>query len=155
MREIYTNHSLRASGATKLFQKEVPEKVIQEITGHRSLKALRKYEKVSSVQKIAASNILTGASKENFNAEVKRLNTNVSSSSPPLFTTAPLPELRVSSSSIRPLVFNPVINSNGSGPINFNFNMGGCSTTPSVSLPPDELLLILDIEEFLKDTGSL
>ena len=36
----FTNYSLRASGTTELFQKEVPEKVIQEITGHRSLKAL-------------------------------------------------------------------------------------------------------------------
>ena len=37
----FTNYSLRASGTTELFQKEVPEKVIQEITGHRSLKVLR------------------------------------------------------------------------------------------------------------------
>ena len=32
-----TNHSLRASGTTELFQAQVPEKVIQERTGHRSL----------------------------------------------------------------------------------------------------------------------
>jgi len=30
----FTNHSLRATGATELFQHEVPEKVIQDITGH-------------------------------------------------------------------------------------------------------------------------
>ena len=43
----YTNHSLRASGATELFQSEVLEKVIQEITGHRSVKHfgnMKKYQ---------------------------------------------------------------------------------------------------------------
>ena len=35
-----TNHSLRATGASILFQSNVPEKIIQERTGHRSLKAL-------------------------------------------------------------------------------------------------------------------
>ena len=39
-----TNHSLRATGATTLFQSKVPEKIIQKTTGHRSLEALRKYE---------------------------------------------------------------------------------------------------------------
>ena len=29
-----TNHSLRATGATTLFQNNVPEKVIQKLTGH-------------------------------------------------------------------------------------------------------------------------
>ena len=43
----YTNHSLRASGATQLFQNNVPEKVIREATGHRSTKALRQYERVA------------------------------------------------------------------------------------------------------------
>ena len=37
----YTNHSLRAYGATTLFQGQVPEKLIQQRTGHRSLDALR------------------------------------------------------------------------------------------------------------------
>ena len=49
----YTNHSLRATGATELFQSNVPEKVIQNITGHRSIKALRQYEKVGDIQKQA------------------------------------------------------------------------------------------------------
>ena len=55
----FTNHSLRASGATSLFQGEAPEKVIQEFTGHRSVKVLRRqYEKVANLQNQA--NILTG-----------------------------------------------------------------------------------------------
>ena len=39
-----TNHSLRATGATRLYEKGAPEKLIQERTGHRSLEALRAYE---------------------------------------------------------------------------------------------------------------
>ncbi len=35
-----TNHSLRATSATQLYRSGVPEKVIQERTGHRSLEAL-------------------------------------------------------------------------------------------------------------------
>ena len=36
------------------------KKVIQEVTGHRSTKALRQYERVAVQQKQVASNILTG-----------------------------------------------------------------------------------------------
>ena len=39
-----TNHSLRATGASELFEAGVPEKIIKERTGHRSLEALRLYE---------------------------------------------------------------------------------------------------------------
>ena len=33
----YTNHSLRSTAATKLYQNSVDEQIIMEITGHRSL----------------------------------------------------------------------------------------------------------------------
>ena len=33
----YTNHSLKATGATRMYVNDVDEQVIQEITGHRSL----------------------------------------------------------------------------------------------------------------------
>ena len=55
--ETRTNHSLRATAATALFQADVPEKVIQERTGHRSLDALRKYERSTERQHGAASKI--------------------------------------------------------------------------------------------------
>ena len=41
----YTNHSLRATAASRMFEKGVPEKIIAERTGHRSLSGLRAYEK--------------------------------------------------------------------------------------------------------------
>ena len=42
-----TNHSLRATGASELFKRGVPEKIVQERTEHRSLEALRTYERSS------------------------------------------------------------------------------------------------------------
>ena len=60
----FTNHSLRATGATQLFRNNVPEKVIQEFTGHRSIKSLRQYEKPSMQQKMCASNVLTRCDEE-------------------------------------------------------------------------------------------
>ena len=45
----YTNHSLRATVATRLYQSNFDEQVIQEVTGHRSL-AVRSYKRTSSEQ---------------------------------------------------------------------------------------------------------
>ena len=58
-----TNHSLRATGTTELYESGVPEKLIQERTGHRSLEALRVilYERTSILkqQNKAVSSIAT------------------------------------------------------------------------------------------------
>ena len=56
---VGTNHSLRATGATCLFNAGMPEKVIQKTTGHRSIKALKGYEKVSMDQHQASTRVLT------------------------------------------------------------------------------------------------
>ena len=46
-----TNHSMRATSVTQMYATGVPEKVIQERTGHRSLEALRVYERtVNSIR---------------------------------------------------------------------------------------------------------
>ena len=58
-----SNHSLRTTGATELYQAGVPEKVIQERTGHLSLTDLRQYECTSGQQHEAVSRVL--AAKEN------------------------------------------------------------------------------------------
>ena len=54
-----TNHSLRATGATQMYHIGVPEKIIQERTGHRSLEGLRSYERSNEQQHQAASAILS------------------------------------------------------------------------------------------------
>lgn len=50
---LYTNHSLRATSITRMFKADVPEKIIAEKSGHKSLKALRMYEHTSSQQEQA------------------------------------------------------------------------------------------------------
>ena len=53
-----TNHCLRATGATRLFEANVPEKLIQERTGHRSIGTLRQYERTSTQQQQAVSSVI-------------------------------------------------------------------------------------------------
>ena len=55
----YTNHSLRATSASRLFPDDVPEKVIQERTGHRSLAGLRAYERTTEDQERTAAKVLS------------------------------------------------------------------------------------------------
>ena len=50
LRNRYTNHSLRATAATRMFATGVPEKVIAEFTGHKSSKALQVYERTTDEQ---------------------------------------------------------------------------------------------------------
>ena len=56
----FTNHSLRASTATRLFRKGVDEQLIAEQTGHRSLSALRRYKRPDLNLKAAVSDVLQG-----------------------------------------------------------------------------------------------
>ena len=57
-----TNHSLRATGATRLFEANVPEKRIQERTGHKSVDALRLYEHTSVRQQKSVSAVICSRS---------------------------------------------------------------------------------------------
>ena len=54
----FTNHSLRRSCATNLYDNGVPEQVIQETTGHRSVEGVRAYKCTSSAMKRKMSAIL-------------------------------------------------------------------------------------------------
>lgn len=54
-----TNHSLRATAATQMFRQSAPKKVIQEQTGHRSIEALRSYERHDEIQHKAVSYLLS------------------------------------------------------------------------------------------------
>ena len=57
-----TNHSLQVTGATRMYTGGVGEKTIQTRTGHKSLDALRVYERPSCEQQKQACDILSGAS---------------------------------------------------------------------------------------------
>ena len=76
-----TNHSLRATGASALFNAGVPEKMIRDVTGHRS-SALLQYERPNLEQKQAVSQILVQGGKGNIPA---------SSTSPA--STSPIPSV--------------------------------------------------------------
>ena len=53
-----TNHSLRATAATRLYQAGIDEQLVIEMTGHRSLDGVRGYKHTSMPQKEALSDIL-------------------------------------------------------------------------------------------------
>ena len=53
-----TNHSLRVTTASRLFQNGVPEQLIMERTGHRSTSGVRVYKRTSNDQKRELSDIL-------------------------------------------------------------------------------------------------
>ena len=76
-----TNHSLRATSATQMYDKGVPEKIIQERTGHRSLEALRMYERTNEHQHQAVSAILSApssSSSTSYNQYIEREKVNIS-----------------------------------------------------------------------------
>ena len=56
----FTNHSLRRSCATRLYDAGIPEQVIQETTGHRSSDGVKAYKCTSTSLKRKASEILQG-----------------------------------------------------------------------------------------------
>ena len=81
----FTNHSLLAYGTTSLFQAHVPEKPIQQRTGHKSLKALRQYERTSDCQLLDVSNVVSNSCGIDATSSVS-VESSVSISMPP--TTA-------------------------------------------------------------------
>ena len=59
-----TNHSLRATAATRLYQSGVDEQLVMERTGYRSLEGVRSYKRTSDTQCQALSDILNCPSKK-------------------------------------------------------------------------------------------
>ena len=54
----YTNHSLRVSAATRLFNSGVDEQAILSITGHSSTDGVRAYKRMSEKLKEFTSDVL-------------------------------------------------------------------------------------------------
>ena len=55
----FTNHSLRATCATRMYDKNVPEQIIKEMTGPRS-ECIRVYKRTSETLQEAASKVVSG-----------------------------------------------------------------------------------------------
>ncbi len=53
-----TNHSLRVTAATRLYQAGVNEQLIMKRIGHRSIEGIRLYKRVSDIQEQAVSAII-------------------------------------------------------------------------------------------------
>lgn len=68
--EIEGNKSLRVAGVSCLFNAGVPEKIIQQRSGHRSVDGLRVYERVTNS---AVSKILTNSDTLNFDNTLAQL----------------------------------------------------------------------------------
>ena len=58
-----TNHSLRATAATRLYQAGIDEQLIMETTGHHSLEGVRSYKRTNTEQQESVSGILSLAKK--------------------------------------------------------------------------------------------
>ena len=54
-----TNHSLRATAATRLYSSGIDEQLVMECTGHRSTEGIRSYKRTSSEQQKEVSDILS------------------------------------------------------------------------------------------------
>ena len=65
--DILIIYSLRATGASELFQNGISEKVIQLHTGHLSLQGLRHYKRVTDEQQLEATRVLSVLSFESKN----------------------------------------------------------------------------------------
>ena len=65
-----TNHSLRATSASEMFAHQVPEKLIQERTGHHSLEALRTYERSNEEQHRAVSSVLCDSKPSTYSQQI-------------------------------------------------------------------------------------
>ena len=75
-----TNHSLRRSGTTRLFQQVIDCKLIKEFTGHTS-DAVDNYQVTSDDQRAKMSSIIQGESCESNESQLKQADLQVTLSS--------------------------------------------------------------------------
>jgi len=64
------NHTLRATGMSGMFAANVPEKIVQQRTGNRSLDGLRRYERTSLEQQRAVSSVLASSKLTDYTSEL-------------------------------------------------------------------------------------
>ena len=114
-----TNHSLRATSATEMFQAGVPEKVIQKRSGHRSTDVLWLYEHISDEQQKAATAVLSSTDKVDYNSLLPEIK--------------PEPLHNVPTASKIPNASAATVPSKG-------FNFHGCTVSLNFSMQPHQEL---------------
>ena len=90
-----TNHSLRATAATRLYSSGIDEQLVMERTGHRSTEGIRSYKRTSTEQQVAVSDILNNASKKPCTTS-----TAIALTNPPAITATPTSATNTSIGSI-------------------------------------------------------
>ena len=83
-----TNHSLRVTGATRMYNGGVGEKTIQSRTGHKSLEALRVYERPSREEHMKACDVLSNAPSTTSNVPIAPI---ASSTDPGIMSMSNIP----------------------------------------------------------------
>ena len=53
------NHSLRATGISRLYNSGVPEKLIMKRSGHLSVSGVRQYKRTSDQQRVKVSEVIS------------------------------------------------------------------------------------------------
>ncbi len=114
-----TNHSLRVTNATRLFQNGIEEQLIMSNTGHRSLDGVRCYKRISEEQKQHMSDVLNSAT----NGHQPDDDYQPGNLKKPKLTTAPASTTKSLSVQNKSSTFN--VSTNNNPPI---FNIEGCST---------------------------
>ena len=95
-----TNHSLRVTAATRLYQTRVDEQQVIECTGHCSLEGKRSYKRTSDVQKQAVSDILNHRETQKVHsAVVPRSNMTIATDPNSLLKANPLSQVTNTSQS--------------------------------------------------------
>ena len=123
-----TNHSLRATAATRLYASGVDEQLVMERTGHCSTEGIRSYKRTSTEQQQDISDILNNSKRSCSNAEVvqHQLSTAIVPQQPTQLISSStnsvcIPNITDSSSSNHSGSFYPSSCSNIT--LNFNYNM--------------------------------
>ena len=99
----YTNHSLQATAVTRMYEKGVPEKIIADKSGHKSMKALRSCEHTSFMQEKAAGECIQHG--KQYEPLVERSTTETppalskacssTTGMPPVVPSTPLPQQQI------------------------------------------------------------
>ena len=101
----YTNHSLRATAATRLHQSGVEVQEIMERTGHRSTEVVRSYKITSNDQQEKVSDILSNVKRHCGEADVAFQHSSMTNFQPTKTFTSSHLSLEYASSSSAP-IFN-------------------------------------------------
>ena len=80
MTGYFTNHSLRATAATRLFEAKVDEQLIMHRTGHSTTSGVRSYKRVGEKLRAVTSDVLNKCESEKASAvtKVKETSSSVS-----------------------------------------------------------------------------